>query len=259
MLKRASLLPFLLLLIFLCCNFISFAQQKLHGTVYDYFSKRPLDAVTVQTSAGLHAITDSLGKFSITISAKDSVWFSYLSKNTLKYPVDTIRNLSNFEIALYVDAAWLPAVKVQSRNYTLDSIQNRQEYAKVFNFRKPGIQINSASPNTYNPGDVTAGLDLDAFINMFRFRRNHQLLTMQDRLLQQEQDKYINHRYTKYFVSKITGLKGNELDSFLELSKPSYELLQTMNELELGYYIEQIYIIYKNGGRIEDPIKKEDQ
>ena len=257
MLKR-TLLSFLLLLIFCCCNSKLIAQQKLHGTVYDHFSKRPLDAVTVQTTAGNYAITDSLGKFTISVSQKDSVWFSFLSKNTLKYPVDTIKNLSNFEIALYVDAAWLPAVKVKTRNYKLDSIQNRQEYAKVFNFRKPTIQLNSASPNTYTPGAVTVGMDLDAFINMFRFRRNRQLLTMQNRLLEQEQEKYVNHRYTKYFVSKITGLKGNELDSFIELSKPSYELLQVMNDLELGYYIEQIYKIYEKGGRIEDPFKKED-
>lgn len=257
MLKR-SLLSFFLLLIFCCCNSKLFAQQKLHGTVYDHFSKRPLDAVTVQTTAGNYTITDSLGKFTISVSQKDSVWFSFLSKNTLKYPVDTIKNLSNFEIALYVDAAWLPAVKVQTRNYKLDSIQNRQEYAKVFNFRKPTVQLNRASPNNYSPGDVTVGMDLDAFINMFRFRRNRQLLTMQNRLLEQEQEKYVNHRYTKYFVSKITGLKGNELDSFIELSKPSYELLQVMNDLELGYYIEQIYKIYRKGGRIEDPFKKED-
>lgn len=245
------------MLIFCCNNLNSIAQQKLHGTVSDYFSKRPLDAVTVQTTSGLHTITDSLGKFSIPISPKDSVWFSYLAKNTVKYPIDTIKNLSNFEIALYVDAAWLPAVKVQTKNYTLDSIQNRQEYAKVFNFRKPTIQLTHASPNTYTPGAVTVGMDLDAFINMFRFRRNRQLLTMQNRLLEQEQEKYVNHRYSKYFVSKITGLKGNELDSFIQLSKPSYELMQVMNDLELGYYIEQIYNIYKNGGRIEDPFKKE--
>ena len=60
-------------------------------------------------------------------------------KKTKGYPVDTISNLYNFEIALYVDAAWLPAVKVKNSNYKLDSLQNRQEYAKVFNFRKPKL------------------------------------------------------------------------------------------------------------------------
>lgn len=232
------------------------AQSKLRGTVYDYFSKKPLDAVTVQTSSGSYAISDSLGKFIIPVSSKDSVWFSFLSKNTLKYPVDTIRDLSNFEIALYVDAKWLPAVKVRNKNYTQDSIANRDEYAKVFNFRKPSVRITSTSPNNYAPGAVTAGLDINEFINMFRFKRNRQILSMQERLEEQEREKYINHRYTKYLVGKLTSLKSNALDSFIEVSKPSYELLVTMNELELGYYIEKMYEIYQNNGRIEDAILK---
>lgn len=221
-------------------------QQKLMGTVYDYFSKRPLDAVTISTSGGLHAISDSAGKFTIPVSKTDTVWFSFLSKKTKGYPVDTISNLYNFEIALYVDAAWLPAVKVKNSNYKFDSLQNRQEYAKVFNFRKPGIGLSTISPSSYVPGSVTAGLDLDEFINMFRFRRNRMMLSMQERLIDQEQEKYINHRYTKYFVQKLTGLKSPELDSFIHISKPSYDLLLTMNEIELGYYVEQIYKLYKN-------------
>ena len=250
---------FLIIFCITCFKHQSFAQSKLRGTVYDFFSKKPLDAVTVQTTAGSYTITDSTGKFIIPIIQKDSVWFSFLSKNTLKYPVDTIRDLSNFEIALYVDATWLPAVKVRNKNYTQDSLQNRQEYAKVFNFRKPTVKLNSTSPSNYIPGSVTVGLDINEFINMFRFRRNRQLLTMQERLIQQEQDKYINHRYTKYLVTKITGLKGTALDSFIELSKPSYEILLLMNDLELGYYIQQIYLIYEKGGRIDDVLRKEDE
>lgn len=234
-------------------------QQKLIGTVYDYFNKRPLDAVTISTSSGLYTISDSLGKFTIPVSKKDTVWFSFLSKKTKGYPVDTISNLYNFEIALYVDAAWLPAVKVKNSNYKFDSLQNRQEYAKVFNFRKPGIGISTISPSSYVPGSVSAGLDLDEFINMFRFRRNRMMLSMQERLIDQEQEKYINHRYSKYLVQKLTGLKSPELDSFICMSKPSYELLTTMNEIELGYYVEQIYKLYKSDAPVFLRKDEEDQ
>lgn len=233
--------------------------QKLHGTVYDFFSKKPLESVTVQTSSGENTITDSLGKFQITITKNDSVWFNYLSKRTVKYPVDTITNLSNFEIALYVEAAWLPAVKVRSNNYTLDSLQNRIEYAKVFNFRKPGLKFTSPSPSSYVPGSFTAGIDLDELINSFRFRRNRQLQTMQERLLQQEQDKYVNHRYTKYLVQKLTSLSGAVLDSFITISKPSYELLITMNDIELGYYIQQFYKLYQSNSSRDSFYLKKDE
>jgi polyphosphate kinase len=94
---------------------------------------------------------------------------------------------------------------------------------------------------------------------MFRFRRNREMFVMQERLIQQEEDKYINHRFTKYLVSKLTPLKGNALDSFMVTARPSYELLVTMNDLEFGYYIQQLYRIYANKP-LQDPlppIKKE--
>jgi len=266
--KHKSLKIKLLILFVICAGFtlkqkLSAQSIKLSGTVYDYFNKKPLDAVTVQTSSGYRTITDSTGKFAITITKKDSVWFSYLSKNTQRYPIDTIADLSNFEVALYVAVNWLPAVKVRNSNYTYDSLQNRLEYAKVFNFKKPGLKFSSSSssPSSYVPGSVTAGLDLDEIINMFRFKRNRELLSMQERLLQQEHDKYINHRFTKYLAHKLTSLTGRSLDSFLLIYRPSYELLVTMNDIELGYYIQQCYKLYEQKNKMDNSLilKKEEE
>jgi len=258
----------LLILFFICVGFI--LQQnlkaqsiKLSGTVYDHFNKKPLDAVTVQTSSGSKTITDSTGKFAITVTKKDSVWFSFLAKNTQKYPVDTISDPTNFEVALYVAANWLPAVKVRNSNYTFDSLQNRLEYAKVFNFKKPGLKFSSSSssPSSYVPGSVTAGLDLDELINMFRFKRNRQLLSMQERLIEEEHNKYINHRFTKYLAQKLTSLSGSSLDTFMTMWRPSYELLLTMNDLELGYYIQQCYKLYEQKNKTDNSLflKKEEK
>ena len=77
---------------------------------------------------------------------------------------------------------------------------------------------------------------------------------MQERLIAQEQEKYIKHRYSKYLIQQLTQLKGGELDSFIEQSKPSYELLTAMNDLELGYYIQQMYAVYKDNKRRENPL-----
>lgn len=215
--------------------------------MYDRFSKQPVQLVTVQSSNGRAALSDTLGRYNIVVSEKDSVWFSYLGKQTMKYPVDTIDNTSNFEIALYIDAAWLPEVKVRTSSYKLDSLQNRADYAKYFNFKKPGLKAVSASPSAYVPGSVTVGLDLDEIINMFRFRRNRQILSLQERLIQQEHDKYINHRFTKYFVTQLTKLTGEKLDRFMEQYRPAYEMLLMMNDIELGEYIQACYKQYLQG------------
>jgi len=235
---------FILFIFFiLIATIAAHSQSVITGTVSDYYSKMPLNAVTVETSLGRHTISDSLGRYSIYVGKKDSVWFSYLNKKTQKYPVDTITHPQNFDIALYVDVRWLPEVKVQTRDYRFDSVTNRETYAKAFNYRKGGLRFSQSTPTaqSYVPGSVTAALDLDEIINTFRFKRNRQMLAFQQRLLQDEQDKYIDHRYTKYFVKKLTGLDGDELTKFMAIYRPSYEDLLLMNDLEFGYYIEQCF------------------
>ena len=206
------------------------------GTVYDITAKNPLEAVTVRSTSGRGTITDSLGRYSFTVRSKDSIWFSLLNRNTMKYAVDTITNLSSFDISIHLKAFELPEVTVRNRDYRLDSIQNRRDYQKYFDFKKPGLKL--SEPNGYNPGGATVGLDLDELINMFRFRRNRNLMFLQNRLVQQEQDRYINNRFNKGIVRKVTKLQSPDIDTFMKKYRPDYDLLQTFNDLELGYYIE---------------------
>lgn len=246
MIKRLYL--FLLFLISYGCVL---SQQKnnspfvtISGTVYDISARKPLEAVAVISTSGRGTITDSLGRYSLTVKTTDSLWFSMINKSTMKYPVDTIKNTSEFNIMIHVRAAELPEVKVRNRNYRLDSIQNRNDYAKYFNYKKPTVRL--SENNSYNPGSMSVGFDLDEIINMFRVKRNRSLEALQKRLVQQEQDKYIDHRFSKPFVRKITKLQSPELEDFMLKFRPDYDFLTILNDLEFGYYIEQCFEQYKN-------------
>lgn len=228
----------------------------INGTVYDISARRPLEAVGVFSTSGKWTITDSLGKYAITVLPKDSIWFSLIGKVTMKYPVDTISNLNNFNIMIHVRATELPEVKVRNSYYKYDSVQNRKDYAKIFDFRKPTIRL-SGNPN-YNPGGLTVGFDLDEIINMFRVKRNRSILSLQRRLLDQEQEKYVNNRYSKQFVRKITKLQSPELDTFMVRYRPEYEVVQLLNDLELGYYVQQSFEQYK-AAKIKGWLRKKDE
>jgi len=213
------------------------------GTVYDISARRPLEAVAVFSSSGKGAITDSLGKYIITVLKKDSIWFGLIGKVTMKYPVDTISNQDNFNVMIHVRATELPAVKVRNSYYKYDSVQNRKDYARIFDYKKPSLRL-SSNPS-YNPGGLTVGLDLDAIIDMFRVKKNRSILSLQTRLLEQERDKYVGSRYTKQLVRKITRLQSPELDTFMNRYRPEYEVVQLLNDLELGYYIQTSFEQYK--------------
>lgn len=218
----------------------SYAQQvEIKGAVYDFFNHQPLYGVLVYTNSTGPVSTDSLGKYSIHAGFNDSIWFSYFSKTTKKYIIDTIRNRQNFEVALYVDAAWLPEVKVNTHSYKQDSLENRAEYAKIFNFKKPGISIVPSTPS--NTQGFAMGFDLDQLINLFRFRRNNQLSAFQQRLIQEEQDRYINKRFTENLVVDLTGIDKKYLSAFMLYCRPDYYTLLSKNDLEFGYYIQQRY------------------
>ncbi|MCE2676023.1 MAG: hypothetical protein LW603_05510 [Sediminibacterium sp.] len=110
------------------------------GVVYDISGRRPIEAVMVYSNTNF-AFTDSLGRYVINVKKKDSVWFSLFGKTTQKYPIDTIEDLSNFNVMIHVTGFDLPEVRVRNSYYKLDSIQNRIDYAKYFNYQAPGIRL----------------------------------------------------------------------------------------------------------------------
>lgn len=208
--------------------------MQVKGKVFDMTQSIPLQSVSVMSTSGAGTTTDSLGRYTIRAGENDSIWFSYLGKSTPRYPVNTIGNLQNFEVSLHVNVTVLRSVMVKPPDYHLDSIQNRKDYAKAFNFKKPGIGVVST------PGGAV-GMDLDQFIDMFQFRRNKRMAQFRDRLIREEQDKYIEHRFSRSLVIKLTGLRGPELDTFMRRYKPDLYFTQVATDYEFQSYIKICY------------------
>jgi len=221
------------------------------GRVYDITQHTPLQSVSVLSNSGAGTVTDADGHYTIMVPLSDSIWFSYLDKPTPKYAVSGIRNMQSFEVALHVNVTELRQVTVKMHNYKLDSIQNREDYAKIFNFRKPGIG------SSITPGGGV-GLDLDEFINMFRFRRNRNMLAFQQRLEREEIDAYIDHRFSRALVIKLTKLRGPDLDTFMKRYRPPLFLVQNATEYEFQLYIKNSYEKFHRLQLIMGELKLED-
>jgi hypothetical protein len=180
-----------------------------------------------------------MGRYAIYVRETDSVWFSYLNKPTIKFPIAMIANTEQFEIALHVPVTELKEVQVLPRNYKMDSLQNRREYAKIFNYQKPGLEISSPAS-----GALGVGLDLTQLIQVFQFRKNRRMLALQQRLIQEEQDKYIDYRFTKVLIRKITGLEEPEISIYSRDFRPSYEWLTASTDYELAEYIKLTWLYF---------------
>ncbi len=237
------MLPIALLVGLLLLSLAARSQSYvIRGVVYDSSRNYPLEAVSVLSTSGTGTITNAEGSYEIRVTEKDSIWFSYLNKPTIKFPVIKIGNPMQFDISLQVSVPVLREVKVFPKNYKLDSIRNRQDYAKVFNYRKPGLRIVPQSS-----GGVGVGFDVNELINVFRFRRNQSMLSFQQRLLVEEQEKFIDYRFNKALVRRLTQLEGVELDKFMELFRPPYTFTKLSGDYEFRMYIKQSFYRYKRG------------
>lgn len=228
-----------------------FAQKKtISGTVFDISQLNYVENVRVMSSSGMIVKTDSMGKYTITADNSDSLIFFYNAKPTQKFAVSSIADPRQFNVSLKVAVkgkySLLKDVVVYSKSHKEDSIENRIAYADIFNFQKPGLR-SSISP------DGVAGADLDEIINMFRFKRNKRMKMFQQRLELEEKEKYVNYRFSKPYVQRVTGLKSPLLDTFLVWYRPSYEFTIKSDELTFNEYIllakydfEKIQFVLKN-------------
>lgn len=231
------------------------AQITVSGTVFDSSKINYVENVRVVSTGGLFAITDSMGKYAIHVSEDDSLIFYYNNKPTQKFAVRSVPDPAHFDISLRVTVkskyGLLKEVMVFSKSYKEDSIENRQTYAEVYNYKKPGVQT------SISPGGG-AGADVNELINIFRFKRNKRLKAFQHRLEIQEQEKYIDYRFNKLTVRRITGLQGEYLDTFMVWYRPDYEFVRYSDELVFNQYILNAFYQFQKLVQVP-PRKKEDE
>ncbi|HLK30453.1 MAG TPA: carboxypeptidase-like regulatory domain-containing protein [Puia sp.] len=216
------------LLLTVCYNFLQ-AQVQIKGIVYDRSQLYPLPGVSVIGVSGIGTVTDSLGRYNIKLPSGDSIYFSYLGKATSKFAVNDIPFNLQFDMSIDVSIDSLPSVSVISGNYRLDSLANRREYQKIFDYG--GIKTIENMKATRRVG-VGLGFDLDAFFSGANERRTE---AFQKRLEDEEQQKYVDHRFTRALVKRVTGLEPPALDSFMVFYRPSYNFLKTF-ETDWEFY-----------------------
>ncbi len=234
---------------FLCVQF-AHAQFKLRGAVYDSSRTYPVEAVSVLSTSGRGTVTDAKGHYELMVNETDSIWFSYLNKPTIKFPVAKILDPTQFDLALQINMRMLKEITIRPKSYRLDSLQNRLDYEKVFNYKKPSLATMT------NIGANGAGIDINELICAFQFRRNKSILKFQQRLLLQEQDKFIDHRFNKLLARRLTHFDSSNLDRFMVLYRPVYEFTLYASDFEFQTYIKKMAENFRHAKKLSE-IKKE--
>ncbi len=221
------------LLVFFAAHANAQQEVTIRGTVYNMYRTKPLESVSVIAASGRGTVTDANGNYSIRVNENDSLSFSYLGRATQMFPVSEMNRTTGFDIALHVEATELKEVQVAPRNYHMDSLQNRIDYQKSFDYTKPKFGI--TSPGS---GGLGVGMDLDALIEMLNFKQIRRSIAFRNRLIEDEQDKFVDHRFNRSLVKKVTNLDGDQLDSFMMVYRPSYQFAKSATDYDFYDYIK---------------------
>lgn len=238
--KPPAHITFFLLIFFVAVANNADAQYKVKGHVLDSSRTFPIELVTVQSTGGQLTMTDTTGAYTINVAEKDSIWFSYLGRPTPKYPVLKIADVSQFDIALHLKSDVMREVRVKTRNYKEDSVQNRKDYAKAFNFHRPSLGTMTSVTSS------GVGFDLDEIIRLFQFRKNKSMERFKARLEQEEREKAVDRRFSRGLVKRVTGLdKEDELNDFMQKYRPTFEFTMGTSDYDFQYFIKIAYQEYK--------------
>ena len=108
--------------------------------------------------------------------------------------------------------------------YRLDSLANRQQYDRIFNFERNDIGMPASGAGV--------GITSEAIFNA---KKSRQAEALQQRLKEDEEYNYVSHRFTKALVSKLGQLESPALDTFMRYYRPDYSLLKSF-ETDYEYY-----------------------
>lgn len=213
-------------------------QQFLTGKIYKANSTEHLVSVSIHNiTQQRYDLSEEDGSYHIQAAPGDHISFS-----SVGFKADTVTVTASILTAAYpvyldVRAQTLQTVRVgQYTNYQLDSMDRRKEYAWVYD--------HETAPHVARDRQGADGVGVT--LNIFRNSSSaaKQRIKLGKRLEKEEEDYYVDSRYNKDYVTKITKLKGDSLADFMRRYRPSYDYCRKAANVDILVYINDSYKQY---------------
>ena len=225
-----------LLLIYVClCSY----GQTINGIVTDKKTGQPLTGAWVATSKA-NTITGIQGEFSIaTAKTNDTLRVKMQGYKLYVLPLNSTNN-KNVRIGLETAIIELNEVHVSAkRDRIKDSVNNRKMFAKEFNSSAPKLK-DIIAPSAGNAGPIPmVGITIvpSQFIRALTYKHSREY-KFKKVLIRDEQNRYIDSRFSENLVSSVTNLKGDSLLDFMDRYRPGIERIKKMSDYDIRVYIK---------------------
>ncbi|MBN9380744.1 MAG: carboxypeptidase-like regulatory domain-containing protein [Chitinophagaceae bacterium] len=241
--RTGGSLSLYLIIAFLLVSCPGFAQRFLTGKVLKKDSKEFLVSVSIENrTQRRHDLSDERGTFRIQSAQGDMLIFSHVGYRTDTIVVDTSMQAGDYPVYMEPKAQTLRAVEVGSlSNYQLDSLARREEYSWVYDHGTPPRLERKRT------GDGV-GVSLNIFRNASKEDQDREKL--KKRLMREEEEHYIDFRYSRDYVSRLTKLKGDSLQQFMMHFRPTYDYCRKAANVDILVYVNDSFKKYMKRGEL---------
>ncbi|HEX9513845.1 MAG TPA: hypothetical protein VF939_25315 [Puia sp.] len=222
-----------------------FSQQFLSGRIHKKSSTEVLMSVSVHNlTQRKYNQSDMGGNFKIGAMKGDTVVFTsagYLPDTTI---VNTwmFEEADGYTVYLKPNLVELPSVRVgEQSNYQLDSLKRRDDYRQLEDSLH---KVKLAFGKTFSDGVGISFSPLSYFYGPEARRRR-----FRKRLKQEEIDYYIDSRFPRPYVARVTGLQGDSLQVFMFRYRPSYKFCRQASNEDMLFYINDCLKKYHGARR----------
>jgi hypothetical protein len=227
--------------------------QHLSGIVVDSESGLPIIYANI-TAAGSIAVTNYSGRFSLpVVPAGDTIRVTSVGYKPYKIAYNKIKS-DTLKIYLQPGSIMLRGVNVKARHdFRLDSLRLRKEFSSVFEYQ--GVTFDDLfiekDPYVYTPDDFIHATNSTTTLVSFNllavaslFDNKTPTSKLQKTLLKDEGESYVDQRFSRQKITALTTLKGDSLQNFINLYRPTIAKAKKMTDYDIALYIEKSYKVF---------------
>jgi hypothetical protein len=225
--------------------------QRLTGRVIDAETGTPVVYATV-SAASSNSITSYSGQYALNgLSRKDTIRVNCIGYHTSKIAYNKVVG-DTLTIYLRQNSVMLRDVNVKARhNFKQDSIDLRRQFAAIFNYKGPSVKdlFVNVDPYVYVPDNyktsqnnatMLLNVDLLSVIN-FLGKNKAPETKLQRTLIQDEENNYVDQRFSKEKITGVTSLKNDSLADFIIMYRPGIAQTKKMTDYQMILYIKKSY------------------
>lgn len=205
-------------------------QTYVYGYVKDSVTDLPVEDVHIWVNrTDSSDYTNGSGLFVLNAGVSDSVTLVRVGYFPLTVALADHVERDTVRITLVPKTHELESVMVSSYSYAdyqADSADRRKYFGEAIGYSKPLLD------------NSTSGAGLGISLDRIFSRRQRSQKRAFKLFKEVERDKYVDFRFNSILVHSYTGFRGEELQRFMRLYRPSYDWLRShTRQVDLLYYI----------------------